>query len=319
MSKREIKFKDAIAEAIYLEMQRDPRIFMVGDDILDLKQRSVTENIREKFPERIIETPLIEDMIGGIGLGMSMGGLVPIINLNCGAFLMLAIDAIYRLGVWRYRMAESINPVVIFRIGHYGCLGRGPEISASFLATVLHLPNVLIFTPATPYHAKGLLRTALTANKPTLFFEHKKLYELKGLIPDEEYIIPSCASTVLRPGQHITIISWMYTAYMAMEAAQLLAREGIEAEVIALHTLNPIDIATIFFSVDKTRRSVIVEEDMLRGGVGAEIGAQIAEYVPGCLIKRVASKNVPLAPGRNEDFVAPTVKEVVAVCKTLLL
>ena len=319
MSEREITFKDAIAEALYLGMQKDPSIFVVGDDMLDLKQKSVTGNVREKFSDRIIETPLIEDMVGGIGLGMSMGGLVPIINLNCGAFLTLAVDAIYRLGVWRYRMAENVNPRVIFRIGQYGCLGRGPEISASFLATVLHLPNILIFTPSTPYYAKGLLLAALTADKPVLFFEHKKLYELKGPVPDEGYATPLCVSTVLRPGQHVTIISWMYTSYMAMEAARLLAREGIEAEVIVLHTLNPIDTMTVFSSANKTHRVVIVEEDMLRGGVGAEVGAQIAEHMPNCLIKRVASKNVPLAPGRSEVFVAPTVNEVAAACKTLLL
>ncbi len=319
MNKPKTTFKDAIRDALEEEMERDERIIILGEDVLGYEKQSTLEGFEEKFPGRILNRiPLVEDMLGGIGLGMNLGGLKPVIQMDYSTFITLGLHDIYRLGNWRYRMAEKEGPGVVLRIGHGGYGGGGAEFDASLLGTIFHLPNLWIAAPATPYHAKGLLKTALRANRPVIFFENKAIYQKSAWVPEEEYTVPFGTSSVYKSGKDITLIAWSFMTHLAMRAAARLGQEGIEPEVIDLATLHPMDMKTIMESVRKTGRAVIVEEDMLRGGIGAEISAQIAEALPGCKIKRIASKNVPLAVREKGKFILPTTEDIIAACLNIL-
>ena len=316
MNEREITIREAIQEALQEEFILESTCFIIGEDLHDDRRQEVLTELKEKHPDRFIVTPLLEDMICDIGLGMSMGGLKPVVGFSYGTFITLALDGIYRLGHWRYRMAENEGPHVIVRIS-YGGEARGSEFSASLLGLTLHLPNIWIAVPSSPYFAKGLLKTALHKSQPILFFEHKNLYEKKGHVPSDDYTIPFGTSIITRQGTDITLITWSFMNEVAVKAAEILEKEGIRVEVISLQTLNPIDMMTILRSVEKTKRVVILEEGQLRGGIGAEISMRILENIPRCLIKRVASKNVPLPPGKYERLVIPTTDQTITVCREL--
>lgn len=316
MSEKEVTFREAIHEAFDEELKENPRLFLMGEDIV-YKRQSVLGSLKKKFPKQIINNlPLLEDMIVGIGVGMSIGGLNPVINFNYDTHMTLAMDDIYRLGIWRYRMSEKDGPGVVVRFAHEGFTGKGPEFSASLLALLFHMPNIWIATPGTPYHAKGLLKTAFRSNRPVVFWEHKKLYETAGIVPEKDYVVTFPASSVLTAGKHVTIIAWSYMVNFAFAAASRVKLQGIEAEVISLHTLNPMDMSTILTSARKTKRIIIVEEDILRGGIGAEIAARIGEEIPSVRIKRIASKNVAL-PGHAplEKRVLPSEEDIISACR----
>lgn len=310
---RNITFGEAINEALEEEFSRDEKLISFGEDIRLTDGQVVTKSFNKKFAQRIIKTPLVEEMYGAIGLGMNLGGLKPIITLDHGTFIALAFDDIYRLGIWRYRTAEQSGPAVVWRIS-YGCAGRGPEFDASFLGHVFHLPNIKILTPSSPYHAKGLLKAAIRYDGPVIYFEHKKLYKVAGPIPAEEFIIPLNSSSVVREGKKVSIISWSYMSQRVLSATDKLIREEIDPEIIILHSLNPWDSENIFKSAKKTGRVVIVEEDQLRGGIGAEIGARIAEELPQVRIKRIASKNLPIGNGPYEKYVLPQEEDIIKEC-----
>ncbi len=316
MNEREITIREAIQEALREEFMLESTCFIIGEDLHDDRRQEVLAELKEEFPDRFITTPLLEDMICDIGLGMSMGGLKPIVGFSYGTFITLALDGIYRLGHWRYRMAENEGPHVIVRIS-YGGEARGSEFSASLVGLIMHLPNIWIAVPSSPYFAKGLLKTALRASRPTIFFEHKNLYEKKGDVPSDDYTVPFGTAIITRQGTDITLITWSFMNEVATEVAEILEKEGIRVEAVSLQTLNPIDMDTILKSALKTQRVVILEEDQLRGGIGAEIGMRILENIPHCLIKRIASKNVPMPPGKYERLVIPTANQIVTVCREL--
>jgi len=313
-------FADAIDAALEEEMAADSRIFVLGEDILDVNHNIVTKSAKDKFPKRFISTPLIEDMLGDIGLGMNLAGLKPILNLDYGTFVSNAFNSLYRLGIWRYRTAEKSGPAVIFRISHYGYLGRGAELAASFLGAIFHLPNIVIATPAFPHDAYGLLKTALQSDRPVVFFEHKKLYDHNGIVPNKEYMVPFGSSTVLKNGTDVTLIAWSFMSHLAMSAANILDPQKINTEVIILHTINPMDMETVLNSARKTKRVIIIEEDMLRGGIGAEISTQINKRISEIKVTRIAAKNVPLPIGQKyENLILPSIENIVEECRRLCL
>ncbi|KKS94756.1 MAG: Transketolase, central region [Candidatus Giovannonibacteria bacterium GW2011_GWB1_43_13] len=301
MTRKTMTFADAIDAALEEEMAADSRIFVLGEDILDVNHNIVTKSAKDKFPKRFISTPLIEDMLGDIGLGMNLAGLKPILNLDYGTFVSNAFNSLYRLGIWRYRTAEKSGPAVIFRISHYGYLGRGAELAASFLGAIFHLPNIVIATPAFPHDAYGLLKTALQSDRPVVFFEHKKLYDHNGIVPNKEYMVPFGSSTVLKNGTDVTLIAWSFMSHLAMSAANILDPQKINTEVIILHTINPMDMETVLNSARKTKRVIIIEEDMLRGGIGAEISTQI----------NIGQK--------YENLILPSIENIVEECRRLCL
>ncbi|OGZ94154.1 MAG: hypothetical protein A2131_00045 [Candidatus Sungbacteria bacterium GWC2_49_10] len=320
MTRKTMTFADAIDAALEEEMAADSRIFVLGEDILDVNHNIVTKSAKDKFPKRFISTPLIEDMLGDIGLGMNLAGLKPILNLDYGTFVSNAFNSLYRLGIWRYRTAEKSGPAVIFRISHYGYLGRGAELAASFLGAIFHLPNIVIATPAFPHDAYGLLKTALQSDRPVVFFEHKKLYDHNGIVPNKEYMVPFGSSTVLKNGTDVTLIAWSFMSHLAMSAANILDPQKINTEVIILHTINPMDMETVLNSARKTKRVIIIEEDMLRGGIGAEISTQINKRISEIKVTRIAAKNVPLPIGQKyENLILPSIENIVEECRRLCL
>lgn len=323
MNDRKISFRKAINEALEEELSANPNLIIIGEDIIDADRQPTTDNLDGKFPGRVINhLPLAEDMLCGMGLGMYLGGLKPIIQFDCGTFLTLALNDIWRLGTWRYRMAEKEGPGVVIRLGHNGYFGCGAEFATSLLSLAFHLPNILIATPSFAYHAKGLLKSALRANRPVIFVENKHplILEREGWVPEEEYMVSFGTSAMPRTGKDITIISWLFGTFDAILAADALQNDGIGAEVISLQTIYPMDINTILASAKKTGKVVIVEEDMLRGGVGAEISARINESLPLCRTLRVAAKNIPLPCGtqRFERLILPDKDAIITASHRLM-
>ena len=310
----------AINNALDTLLERDPSVVILGEDVLSGKTRHpVLARLEDVFADRIFNRiPLVEDMLGGIALGLNFGDIKPVIQFDYPTFITLALDGIYRLGAWRYRTAENDGPGVVIRVALADTTSGGADISMPFLSTVLHLPNITIAIPSDPYHAKGLLKTALRSNKPVLFFETKTLYETKGVVPRRDYTIPFGASSCTKKGTDVTIISWSYMSRLSIQAAEMLHNDGIEAEVITLHTLYPLDKESLVASAKKTGRIVIAEEEMERGGIGAEICAQIAESIPGCHFKRIAAKNVPVPPWEYKKFVVPGAEDIFTACKNIL-
>jgi len=297
MNEKSISFQEAVTEALEEELARDPAVVIVGEDIRIASGTGPgLADLSEKFPGRIIvRMPLVEEMLCGIGLGMNLGGLKPVVQFNHSAFLALAFSELYQLATWRYRMTEKSGPGVVVRVGHIGYPQTGTELDAALFSSFLHLPNIWIAAPTFAYHAKGLLKSAIRANRPVLFIEDKVpwIYEQGGAIPDHEYTVQFPSAVVCKPGNDLTVISWQFSTLLATRAAEKLDEAGIGAEVISLQTLQPWDRETVIASAKKTNRVLIVEEDFLRGGIGAEISAQIHEALPQCRIKRLASKNMP--------------------------
>lgn len=330
MNKRIITFREAIEEAFREEFSKNPNRIIIGESVMDVTPRTdvpprplePTLSFLEKmYPNRILNhIPLVEEMLPGIGLGMNIGGLDPVVQFDWGVFITLALDQIYRLGNWRYRMAEKTGPSVILRLGDGGHGLGGAEISALLTALAFHLPNIWIAIPSTPFYAKGLWNAAFNANRPIVFLETKRLYGISGYVPEKNYSVSFGASSLLRTGNDITIISFGYSNYLAERAAEILSREQIESEIISLQTLNPLDMDTIFSSIKKTGRAVMVEEEMLRGGILGEIVARITETLQGqdIRIQRVAAKNVPLPVQRKHlNLILPTANDIVRACREL--
>ncbi len=323
MNNKEISFAQAIESALEEEFASNLDTIIIGEDILDSDTRHpVIGDFKKKFPERVINhLPLVEEMLGGIALGMSLRGLKPIVQLDYSTFIPLALGDIHRTGLWRYRMFEKNGPGVLFRVGYDGYTRKGAELATSLLALPFHLPNIRIVVPSLPYYAKGLLKTALRSSEPVLFFEYKRLYPstIGPAIPQEDYTIPFGTVATFKKGRDVTIIGWGYASILALQASQALKKYSIQAEVLAPQTLYPLDMEVLYASAKKTRCIVIVEEDMLRGGIGAEIAARISEKFPGCQIRRIGASDIPLPYARNlERSLLPNVRLIANACANMV-
>lgn len=322
MSERIITFREAVEEAFIDAFARDEHLMLIGEDVRKDIRTPTLAPLAANYPRRVLSRiPLIEELLGGIGLGLSLGGMTPVVQINWSGFTPLLIDQIQRAAGWRFRMVGQKDPHVIFRIGHdgYDRFGVGPELATPMLATLLHTPNLVLLTPSSPYHAKGLLNSAFQESRTIVFFEHKRLYEMEGNVPREPYSIPFGASSVVREGSHLTLVTWLYTTHFALEAAKQLETEGVSVEIVVLHSLHPMDMDAIFASVRKTGKLVILEEEMVRGGVGAEIAARVTETMS-ARVSRIGSRNVPIpGRGRYSAFVTPTLDMVLEGCRRAAL
>lgn len=320
MSEKVIAFKDAVTEALAEELAREPRLVVIGDEIRAGPAQTI-DDLAGKFPGRVItRMPLAEEMLCGIGLGIHLGGLKPVVQFNHSAFLLLAFYELYKLGTWRYRMAEKSGPGIVIRTAHLG--GRYPatELDAALFSAFFHLPNIWIAAPSFPYYAKGLFKAAVRADRPVLFIEDKvpEIYFREEAIPVHDYEVPFPKAALCRSGGDITIVSWQYPTFLALQASEELQKKGIDVEVLSLQTLQPLDMETIVASAKKTGRVLVVEEDPLRGGIGAEISAQIGELLPQCRVRRLASKNMPRycePPGAEP--ILPNVSAILKACEAL--
>ena len=316
---REIMYRDAIREAMAEEMRRDPRVFLMGEDVAEHGGNFlVTTGLFEEFGEnRVFDTPLSESALVGAGVGAAMMGLRPIVEVMFADFVTIAMDAIVNHAAKVYYMSggEVTAPMVV-RLAAYGAGRRsGPHHSQCIESLLTNVPGLTIVAPSTAYDAKGLLKTAIRMQSPVLFLEHKMLYAKKGEVPEDEYLIPLGVADIKRQGTNLTLVSYGRMVDISLAAAKTLEKEGVSAEVIDLRSLQPLDEETILSSVRKTGHLVIVHEAPVRGGFGGEVAAVVAEKALGYLdapIKRVGAPWVPVPFSPTlEDAYVPQEADVV--------
>lgn len=298
---REITYAEAIAEALRTEMQLDPRVFVMGEDVGTFGGLfGGTKGLLEEFgPERVRDTPISEAALIGAGIGAAMTGMRPMVEIQFMDFTACCMDQIVNQAAkMRFMLGGKAEVPMVIRTPYGTGLKLASQHSQGLEAWFMHVPGLLVVMPSTPADAKGLLVTALRDPNPVIFLEHKLLYPTRGPVPEEQYTIPFGRADVKRIGTDVTIIATGLMVSKALAAADTLAAQGIEAEVVDPRTLVPLDKAAIIESVKKTGRLVIVHEAVKRGGFGGEIAGIIAEEAFDYLdapIKRVAGRNVPIA------------------------
>ena len=319
----QVTLLEAIRQALFEEMERDPTVVLLGEDVgVYGGAFKVSAGLLERFGwERVIDTPISETAIIGAAVGMSYAGLRPVAEMQFIDFIACCFNQLTNfVAKSHYRWGAPV-PIVV-RGPSGGGVHGGPFHSANPEMHFVHTPGLKVIYPSTAYDAKGLLKAAIRDNNPVLFFEHKFLYRrIKEEIPSEDYTVPIGKAAIRREGQHLTIISYAALAHTSLEAAEKLAKEGIEAEVLDLRTLCPLDREAILASVRKTNKLLVVHEDTRTGGIAGEIAAIVCEEAFEELdgpILRVTSLDtpVPYAPPLEERFL-PNVEKVVAAAQEL--
>ncbi len=314
-----ITMREAISQALREEMYRDERVFIMGEEVgVWGGTYAVTRGFLDEFGEkRVRDTPIAEGVIVGAAIGAAIVGLRPVAELMTINFAFLAMDQIVNHAAKLHYMfnGQIRCPVVIRAVG-----GGGRQLAATHSQTpdvvFAHFPGLKVVAPGTPADAKGLLKAAIRDEDPVFFIEHATLYQLRGEVPDdEEYLVPIGVSDIKREGKDVTIVSYSKMLQTSLQAAEQLAKEGIEAEVVDLRTLRPLDMAPVIQSVQKTNRLVVVEEGWRSYGVGAEIAVRVMERAFDYLdapVRRVAQAEVPLPYNRRlEQMALPQVEDVV--------
>lgn len=319
-----VTYAQAIGDAIKEEMRRDETIIVYGEDVAEMGGIfTVTKGILEEFgPERIFSTPISETAISGSAIGAAITGLRPVVEIMYNDFLLVAFNELFHSsGKWRYIHGPEYKVPMVVRTAGGHSYGAGPEHSNTFESLFMHAPGVKIAVPSCVYDAKGLMKTAIRDDNAVIFFEHKLLYKTKGEVPDQDYSIPFGSADIKREGKDVTIIAISYMVTRALAAAEELAKEGISVEVVDPRTLAPLDKDTIYNSIRKTHRAVVVEESNLTNGIGAELAALIQEDIFDELdgpVKRVASLDVPLPYNVGlEQYSIPSVERIVKAVKSL--
>ncbi len=324
---RIITYRDALREAIREEMLRDERVFIMGEDIVGYGGTyAVTKGLFDEFGEkRVRDTPLAEEVITGAALGAALSGLRPIVEIMTINFSLLAADVIINNAAkFRYMFGGQPDVPMVIRTVSGGGAQRAAQHSQMFESLYAHIPGLKVVMPATPYDAKGLLKSAVRDPNPVLFIEHELLYNVKGEVPDEgvEYTVPLELGEVKREGRDVTLITFSRTFHISIQAAEELAKEGIEVEVIDLRSIRPIDIDLITDSVKKTNRVVIAEEGWKYYGTGQGLAALIYEHAFDYMdapIQHVTGADVPMPYSKvleraalpSKDAIVKAVKAIV--------
>lgn len=317
---------EGVREALTEEMERDDRVWVLGEDVG--KKGGVflaTEGIYSRFGEaRVLDTPLAESCIVGVAIGAALNGLIPVAEIQFADFIHPAFDQIVSEAARiRYRSNGDYSCPIVVRAPFGGGVHGGLYHSQSVEAFYAHVPGLKVVIPSTPEDAKGLLKAAIRDPDPVMFFEHKKAYRLiKGEVPDGDFVTPIGTAAVRREGTTMTCVAWGLMVHHCLEAAEAVAGEGISVEVIDLRTLQPLDRETILRSVEKTARAVVVHEDNLTGGFGAEVAAIIAEQGFEYLdapVTRVAGPDVPAMPFNHpqEEAFLPNPEKIAAAMRRL--
>ena len=306
---------EAVREAIAEEMERDAKVFVIGEDVgIRGGVFLATQGLAERFgSDRIIDAPLAEASIMGIALGAAFRGMRPIPEVQFSDFVWPSINQLIGEAARTcYGTNGAVQVPMVIRMPYGGGIRGGLFHSQNVETHFFHTPGLKVVAPSTPYDAKGLLKSAIRDNNPVVFLEHKKTYRLvRGEVPDEEYTLPIGKADVKRIGSNITLVSYGLTLHYCLEAAEVMAAEGVDIEVVDLRTLTPLDTETILDSVKKTGKLAIVHEDNITGGVGAEIAALVAErafeYLDGPIV-RICGPDVPTMPFAQtlEDAYMPT-------------
>ena len=323
---REVTIRDALREALREEMQRNSSVFLLGEDIGRYWGGAfgVTKGLAEEFgDERVRDTPISENAIIGVAVGAAITGMRPVAEIMFGDLTALAVDQICNQAAKiRYMFGGQVSVPCVIRTPFGAGVNIASHHSQSLEAWFMHTPGLQVAVPSTPYDAKGLLKTAIRGNNPVFFVEHKLLYPIKGMIPDEDYTAPFGVADVKREGKDVTIVATLYMVHKALAAAEQLNKESISAEVLDPRTLVPLDKKAIVKSVRKTGRLVIVSEDCKTAGVSAEIAAIVAEEALDYLdapIKRVAEPDtpIPFSPSM-EQFVIPNENSIVQAVRSIV-
>ena len=317
--------RDALRDAMAEEMRRDPDVFLMGEEVAEYQGAyKVSQGLLQEFgARRVIDTPITEHGFAGIGVGAAMSGLKPIVEFMTFNFAMQAIDQIINSAAKTlYMSGGQMGCSIVFR-GPNGAASRvAAQHSQDYSAWYSQVPGLKVVAPFSAADYKGLLKAAIRDPNPVIFLENEMLYGHSGEVPKlDDYVIPIGKARIVRTGKDVTLISWSNGMTYALKAADELAKEGIEAEVIDLRTLRPMDTETIVASVKKTGRAVTVEEGWQQSGVGAEIAARIMEHAFDYLdapVARVSGKDVPMPYAANlEKLALPNVAEVVAAAKAV--
>jgi pyruvate dehydrogenase E1 component beta subunit len=317
--------REALRDAMAEEMRRDPDVFLMGEEVAEYQGAyKVSQGLLQEFgARRVIDTPITEHGFAGIGVGAAMAGLKPIVEFMTFNFAMQAMDQIINSAAKTlYMSGGQMGCGIVFR-GPNGAAARvAAQHSQDYSAWYSQIPGLKVIAPFSAADYKGLLKSAIRDPNPVIFLENEMLYGHSGEVPKlDDYVIPIGKARIVRTGGHVTIVSWSNGMSYALKAADELAKEGIEAELIDLRTLRPMDTDTIVASVKKTGRAVTVEEGWQQNGVGAEIAARIMEHAFDYLdapVARVSGKDVPMPYAANlEKLALPSVAEVVAAAKAV--
>jgi pyruvate dehydrogenase E1 component beta subunit len=321
---REITFAQAINEALAEEMRRDPAVFIIGEDVAEAGTpfKVLSGLVKEFGKERVIDSPISEAGISGIGVGAAMTGMRPVVDIMFGDFITLTMDQLVNQAAKIHYMSGGKLKVPLVLRTTLGATRRSAaQHSQSLHAWVSHIPGLKVVVPATPYDAKGLLKSAIRDDNPVVFFEDKMMYQLKGPVPLEDYTVPLGVADVKRIGSDITLVATSSMVQIALAAAESLEPTGIRAEVIDVRTTAPLDKQTLIESAMKTSRAIVIDEGYERYGVTAEIASVIADgafYYLDAPVKRMGAMDVPVPFSPVlEDQTVPTPDAVAAVAKQL--
>ena len=320
-----ITMRQAITDALREEMIRDENVFIMGEEVgVWGGTYAVTRGFHDEFGERRVrDTPISEMVIGGAATGAAMNGLRPVAEFMTINFAFVAFDAIVNHAAKvHYMFGGKIKCPVVFRAPGGGGRQLGATHSHTPDVIFAHFPGLRVVSPATPYDAKGMLKAAIRSDDPVMFIEHHTLYQVRGEVPEEEFVLPLDKADLKREGSDVTIVSYAQGLQVSLEAAAELAKEGIEAEVIDLRALQPLDMGPAIESFKKTYKAVIVEEGYGTYGIGAEVAAQLQEHAFDYIdapIKRVAQKQAPLPYSQQlEQFALINKDRVIAAVKEIL-
>ena len=321
----EITYREALNQALREEMERDSSVFLLGEDVgLYGGSFKVTDGLLAEFgSERVLDTPIAEGSIVGMAVGAAMAGLRPVVELMTVNFALLAMDQIVNHAAKiRYMFGGKAKVPMVIRAPGGGWQQLAAQHSQSLEAYFLHCPGLKVVCPAFPEEAKGLLKEAIRDDDPVMFLEHEALYGSKGEVPAGQYTTPLGKAKIIREGKDISIVSFSRMAVLGLKAAQELSQEKIEAEVIDLRSLNPLDVKTIIASIKKTGRAVVVEEGWKTGGVGGEIVSLIMENGFDYLdapVRRISGQDVPMPYAKNlEKLAIPQLDDIITVVKDIL-
>jgi len=320
-----ITMREAVSQALWEEMERDPNVFILGEEVgVWGGTYAVTKGFYDHFgADRVRDTPIAEAAIIGAAIGSSLTGLRPVAELMTINFAFAAMDHIVNEAAkLRYMFGGQFSlPMVIRAVG-----GGGRQLGATHSQTpdaiFAHFPGLKVVAPGTPEDAKGLLKSAIRSDDPVLFIEHSTLYQIRSEVPDNDYTIPIGKSKIQRQGSDVTIVTYSKMLDLSSKAADQLAKEGIQAEIVDLRSLRPLDMEPVISSFKKTNRAVVVEEGWRSYGVGAEVSSRLYEQAfdyADAPIKRVAQKEVPLPYNRNlEQMALPQIEDIIKAVKDVL-
>jgi pyruvate dehydrogenase E1 component beta subunit len=320
-----IQMREAIRQAMAEEMRRDPNVFLMGEEVAYYDGAyKVSQGMLQEFgPERVVDTPISENGFAGLGIGAAMAGMRPIIEFMTFNFSLVAYDQVVNNAARIYQMSAGQYRVpIVFRGPNGAAENLASQHSTSVESLYAHFPGMKVVAPSTPYDAKGLLKTAIRDDNPVIFLESELMYAMKGEVPAEEYLIPLGLADLKRDGTDVTLVTWGKQVHNCLKAADVLATEGVSAQVLDLRSLRPLDHDALFNAVAKTHRVVVVQEGFAFAGMGAEIAARLQESCFDQLdapVIRVTNRDVPMPYAANlEKEVIITPERIVEAARQLV-